>query len=63
MFTGTGRRKAQKLEVISNPLEGGAKAWWHLQQDGRKEPERGWDILLHLQRWPQGGGRGTQERR
>lgn len=28
-----------------------------------KEMERGWDIPLQLQRWPQGGGRGTLERR
>lgn len=27
-----------------------------------KKPERSWDIPLHLQRWPQGGGRGTRER-
>lgn len=54
--------------VISSPWEGGAKTRVHLWQEdpppcGRKKPEKSRDIPLHLQRRPQGGGRGTQERR
>lgn len=70
----TSSEKARKPCHLKSPrrwgkdLVGGTKTWWHPQQDspppyGQKKPERRWEVPLHLQRWPQGGGRGPQRRR